>query len=261
MIDKVISLDRAVALVEDGQTIGLGGMTLYRRPVGFVRRLVQQQPLVRGLTLLGFTLGIEADMLVGMGCVATTRSCYFGLETFGLAPHFTTAAQLGTVQVMEESEASIACGLRATMSGVGFMPSMAWQGTEMFLTRPDVQMVQDPYTGETLTAFPAVGCDVAVIHVLKADRFGNALLGGNPAIDLELALVAKKVILTAEEVVEELPASVDLVGYPVTAVVALPQGAYPTSCYPLYPVDGLEILRYVEAVNAGTFSQWIQQQP
>lgn len=129
----------------------------------------------------------------------------------------------------------------------------------MFSVRPDIQTVQDPYTGEKLTAFPAIGCDVAVIHVLKADKFGNAVLGGNPAIDLELVLVAKTVILTAEEVVEQLPASVDLIGYPVTAVVSLAQGAYPTSCYPLYPVDGLEILKYMEAVNAGTFSQWIKQ--
>lgn len=267
MIDKITDLPSAVQLVQDGQTLALGGMTLYRRPVAFVRCLLQQKaagrPLPQDLTLLSFTAGMAADMLVGAGVVRRTRTCYFGLESFGLAPMFTAAATEGRVEIVEESEASLAFGLRAKMAHVGFMPSQAWLGTDMFEARPDVKTIVDPYTGETLTAFPAVGCDVAVIHVLKADRFGNCILGGNPTIDLELALVAKTVILTAEEVVEQLspavegPASVDISGHLVTAVVHQPNGAWPTSCYPLYPVDGEEILRYINACNNGQFDEYI----
>lgn len=255
--DKLTSLQDAVSLVGNGDTLALGGMTLYRRPVGFVRALIQSNAPPRGLTLLAFTAGFAADLLVGAGLIRRTRTCYFGLEAFGLAPMFTQAASRGQIEIVEESEASIASGLRAQMARIGFMPSRAWQGTEMFRARPDVQTITDPYTGETVTAFPAIGCDVAVVHVLKCDRAGNAVLGGNPTIDLELSLVARTVILTAEEIVDELKEPADIPGIGVHAVVALPRGAWPTSCYPLYPIDGLEILRYIGACNSGAFAEYL----
>lgn len=263
-IDKTTDLATAVQYLKDGHTLGLGGMTLYRRPVAFVRCLLRQQPLPQNLTLLSFTSGMAADMLVGAGVVKHTRTCYFGLESFGLAPMFTKAATSGQLNIIEESEASLAFGLRAKMAHVGFMPSQAWVGTDMFKARPDVKTIIDPYTGEELTAFPAIDCDVSVIHVLKADRFGNSILGGNPTIDLELALVAKTVIITAEEVVDQLspeedgPTPADIPGNLVSAVIHQPNGAWPTSCFPRYPIDGDEILRYINACNDGGFHDYIQ---
>jgi glutaconate CoA-transferase subunit A len=253
--DRVASLAEAAALVHDGDTLALGGMTLYRRPVAFVRALLQRDPPPRDLTLLCFTAGFESDLLVGAGLARRVRTCYFGLEAFGLAPMFTQAATAGALEVVEETEASLAFGLRAALAGVGFMPGRGWLGTDLLNVRPDVQVIADPYTGEDVVAFPAVTCDVAVIHAPRADRAGNAVLGGNLAVDVELSLVARRVIVTAEEVVERLGPSdpgrrgeaVDLVGVPVTAVVHAPRGAWPTSCYPLYPVGGEELLRYTES--------------
>jgi glutaconate CoA-transferase subunit A len=143
------------------------------------------------------------------------------------------------------------------MAGVGFMPALAWLGTDLLALRPDVKTIHDPYTGEELVAFPALGCEVAVIHALVADRSGNVRLNRNRGIDQELALVAKTVIVTAEEVVDELTADVDLVGSLVTGVVHAPHGAYPTSCYPLYPVGGGEILRYIDACNSNCFQEYL----
>jgi glutaconate CoA-transferase, subunit A len=257
MEDKRTELATAARLVRDGETLALGGMTIYRRPVAFVRALLAREEPPRNLTLLAFTAGFAADLLVGAGLVSRTRTCYFGLESFGLAPMFTAAASAGQLEIVEESEASIASGLRARMAGVGFMPSRAWQGTDLLAARPDVRTIVDPYSGEPLTAFPALGCDVAAIHVLRADTFGNAVLGGNPTIDLELSVVADRVILTAEEVVPQLDGPLDLVGQVVTAVVEAPGGARPTSCYPLYPIDGEEILNYIAACNAGAFDDYV----
>lgn len=259
MRDKVITIEEAVRLVGSGDTLALGGMTIYRRPVAFVRALIAQSRAPRDLTLLAFTGGFAADLLVGAGLVRRSRTCYFGLESFGLAPMFTAAAHAGLLEIVEESEASISSGLRAHMAGVGFMPSRAWLGTDMPRARPDVRTVQDPYSDEELMAFPAIGCDVAVIHVLRADRHGNAVLGGNPTIDLELTMVARHVVLTAEEVVEALDAPIDLVSHPVSAVVSAPHGAWPTSCYPRYPLDGAEILRYIDACNAGAFADYVRE--
>jgi glutaconate CoA-transferase subunit A len=182
---------------------------------------------------------------------------------------FTQAATTGALQVVEETEASLAFGLRAALAGVGFMPGRGWLGTDMLEVRPDVRVITDPYTGEDVVAFPAVTCNVAVIHALRADQAGNAVLGGNLAVDAELASVAERVIVTAEEVVERLdpfdPAfgqaqgrnPIELGGLPVTAVVHAPQGAWPTSCYPLYPVHGEELMHYTGACPEG-FDEYLR---
>ncbi len=252
------TLAEAAALVRPGDTLALGGMTLYRRPVAFVRELLRQG--TRDLTLLALTAGFESDLLVGAGRVRRVRTCYFGLEAFGLAPMFTKRAGGGDLEIVEETEASLAFGLRAAEAGVGFMPGRAWLGTEMFRARPDVKMVQDPYSGEMLPAFPAISPDVAVVHVPVADRRGNACLIGNRAFDQELALVSRTVIVTAERIVDrsdDLPQDIGVLGLRVAALVHVPGGAKPTSCYPEYALDSLAILDYIEACDRGEFQQYL----
>jgi len=262
MTARLISLKEAVALIPSGATLALGGMTLYRRPVAFVRQLIVharfQQP-VQNLTLLAFTAGYESDLLVGAGIAKTIRTCYFGLEIFGFAPMFTYYANQGALKIIEETEASIAFGLRARMAGVGFMPSLAWIGTDLPKLRQDIKTVIDPYSGEELIAFPAIEADIAVIHALQADKDGNALLGKNKGIDEELALTSKTVIITAEEIVPALQQA-DIVAPFVDYLVYAPQGAKPTSCHPLYPVDGFELLDYVSSVSDATsFDRYLEK--
>lgn len=251
MINKQISLEEAAARVTSGSTLALGGMTLYRRPMAFVGALLtrhfrDKQP--NDLTLLAFTAGIESDMLVGAGMVSRMRSCYFGLEIFGLAPMFTYHANRGEIEIIEETEASLAFGLRAQMAGVGFMPGRGWLGTDLPKLRPDVRTVTDPYNGEELVAFPAIHPNIAVIHALRADPEGNAQIGGNKGVDEELAMTADFVIVTTEELVPALTKA-DLISPAVHAVVHTPRGAVPTSCHPLYPLDGETILAYTEQVS------------
>lgn len=262
MTDKRLTLAEAAELVPSGCILALGGMTLYRRPSAFVRALIRRY-LDKGepnrLTLLAFTAGLESDWLVGAGMVACVRTCYFGLESFGLAPMFTYYANRGQLKVIEESEASLALGLRATLADIGFMPGRAWIGTDLPRLRPDVRTITDPYSGEELMAFPAIKPDVAIIHALRADQEGNAQIGLNKAIDEELALAASTVIVTAEEVLPALERA-DLVAPFVHAVVAAPQGALPTSCHPLYPLDGEAVLDYIEQVgDPETFSAYLRR--
>lgn len=266
MLDKRITLQEAAELVPDrGCRLSLGGITLYRRPIAFALALIARR-LETGspdeLTLINFTSGIESDMLVGSEMVATTRSCYFGLEAFGLAPFFTKAANQGQIDIMEETEASLALGVRAALAGVGFFPSHAWQGTDLLRLREDVKTVTDPYSGDTLTAFPAIRCDVAVIHALHADPSGNAYIGKNWGIDRELALLASTVIVTAEEIVEDLDEA-HVFAPRVAAVVEAPNGAWPTSCHPNYPMDGHAVLRYANTAASDSYSlllsEWMEQ--
>lgn len=242
--DKRVALGEAVQLVGDGDVLALGGMTLYRRPMAFVRELLRRDTPPRDLTLLCFTAGLESDLLVGAGLIRSVRSCYFGLEAFGLAPMFTQAATAGQIEVIEETEASLSFGIRATLAGVSFMPGQGWIGTDLLRVRPDVKLIDDPYGSGQLTAFPAVRCDVAVIHALCADWRGNARIGRNLGVDPELGLMSGRVVVTAEEVVERIDGPLDIAGLRIDAVVHAPGGAWPTSCHPCYQLDGHEIMRY-----------------
>jgi glutaconate CoA-transferase subunit A len=256
-MSKILPLGQAAKLVASGSTLGLGGMTLYRRPMGFVRALLGTS--VTDLTLISLTCGFESDLLVGAGRVQRLRTCYFGLESFGLAPMFTRQATAGEVEVVEETEASLSFGLRATLAGVGFMPSQAWLGTDLFRVRPDVKTVQDPYSGREYTAFPALRADVMVIHAPMADHAGNAHVTGNLALDRELALASDLVIITAERIVEKLEGPLDFAGVGVDYVVEVARGAWPTSCYPDYPLDGNELLDYVDACASGQFDAYLER--
>ena len=254
-IDKRVSLAQAAQLVPPGASVALGGVTLYRRPMAFTLALLHRFALESSpgsLTLLPFTGGLETDLLISAGMVRQIRACYVGLEAFGLAPYFTQAAGQGTLDIIEETEARLACGIRAALSGVGFLPSTAWIGTDLPALRPDVRTVVDPYSGEELMAFPAIRCNIAVVHALEADRRGNAQLNGHWGVDREVAMVADTVIVTAERVVDRLKHA-DIPGRAVHAVVEMPGGAWPTSCHPLYPFDGEAILRYVAAAGTEAF--------
>lgn len=261
MKNKQISLAEAADLVRPSDVLALGGLMLYRRPVAFVCALLSREPRPVDLTILTFTATYETDLLIGAGLVHCLRSCYTGLEIFGLAPMFTQAANQGALRIMEETEASLSCGIRAHLAGVSFMPGMAWLGTDLPKLRPDVRIIEDPYqAGEKVVAFPAIAWDVAVIHALQADQSGNARLNDNVGVDVELSLGARDLIITAEEIVERIERPVHIAGALVTAVVHTPHGAWPTSCYPLYPMAGGEILRYIEACNAGSFDTYLREQ-
>lgn len=259
---QFLPLQEAVKLIQDSSTLALGGMTLYRRPVAFVRELLRRETRPRDLTLMCFTAGYESDLLVGAGCVSKVRTVYFGLESFGLAPMFTEKANRGEIEIIEETEASIVLGLRAGVGGVGFMPSTAWVGTDLLNLRPDVKTINDPYSGETLSAFPAIPVHVAVVHALEADQNGNVKINNNLGIDPELVYAADKVIVTVERMVAKVEKSTDgmIIPAPGADVIALaPKGAIPTSCYPDYPISGGALMDYVEACNAGEFELYLLQ--
>jgi glutaconate CoA-transferase subunit A len=255
---EFITLEAAAQAIPDGAVVGIGGMTLYRRPVALARALIARQ--ARRLTLVTLTAGYESDLLVGAGCVDAVRTCYFGLQEFGLAPMFTERAHRGELRIIEETELSLALGLRAAAAGIGFLPSRAWQGTDLLRVRPDVRTVTDPYTGETLTALPALPIDVAVIHAVEIDADGNARLNHNLALDQELITAAHTVIVTADRQVERMDKAADgpiMPGVAVNFAAIAPRGAAPTSCSPLYPLDGEALLAYVEACSAGAFEAYL----
>jgi glutaconate CoA-transferase subunit A len=92
-------------------------------------------------------------------------------------------------------------------------------------------MISCPFTGEQLTAVPALNPDVTVIHAQRADRAGNVQICGLVGVQKEAVLAARRSIVTVEEIVAELPptpGAVVLPNWVVSAVCEVPGGAHPS---------------------------------
>ena len=260
---KLTTLAEAARLVRAGDTVGVGGMTLYRKPMAFVRELARAG--AKDLTLLGFTCAFEAELLAAAGVLGTIRTCYFGMEFLGLAPRLRRATEEGRIKIVEETEYTIAIGLQAALMCVPYLPSRDTElGTDYFRIRPDLKRARCPVTGEMLTWFPAVAPRVAVIHVPMADERGNAWLGGQHCIDIQLAMAAEVTIVTAERIVptaeiRDAQGAAGLVSFMVDAVVEAPGGAHPTSCYPDYPVDVVHLARYLLGARRKETQQYLDR--
>jgi glutaconate CoA-transferase subunit A len=246
-------------VIRPGQTIGIGGMTLYRRPVSLVREVVRSaQP---GLKLLAVTCAFESDLLVGNGQVAEVAATYFGLEFLGLAPCFTRMATNGALTIREETETSIILGLKAAVTHVPFMPARFGTHTDLLRARPDVRKVVCPYTHQDLIAWPSLTVDVALLHVNACDAYGNAHVSGEVAIDALLASAARLVILSTERIVphQQIQQSGALIlGKTVDHIVVAPFGAHPTALYPEYRVDVPYLADYVAACRDDGFSNFLK---
>jgi glutaconate CoA-transferase subunit A len=262
-INKRMDLAQALQQIRNGDTIGIGGMTLYRKPMAFVRGLVRRQ--LRDLTVMGMCSGFEAELLAASGSLGTLRTCYFGLEFLGLAPILRKAVEQGRVKVVEETEYTIAVGLQAALMRVPYLPSRDCEvGTDFFRIRPDLRRAPCPVTGEELTWFPALAPRVAIIHAPMADEQGHTWLGGQHSVDAQLAMAADYTIVTAEKIVttaeiKTAQGGAGLVSFMVDAVVEVPGGAHPTSCYPDYPLDVVHLTNYLRQARSGSASQYLSQ--
>ncbi|MEJ6022687.1 CoA transferase subunit A [Ramlibacter sp. PS4R-6] len=262
-MNKRMDMAQALGQVRHGDTIGIGGMTLYRKPMAFVRGLVRRE--LRDLTVVGMCSGFEAELLAAAGSLGTLRTCYFGLEFLGLAPLLRKAVEQGLVKVVEETEYTIAVGLQAALMRVPYLPSRDCEvGTDFFRIRPDLRRAPCPVTGEELTWFPALAPRVAIIHAPMADEQGHTWLGGQHCVDAQLAMAADYTIVTAEKIVptaqiKAAQGGAGLVSFMVDAVVEAPGGAHPTSCYPDYPLDVVHLTNYLRQARGGGAPQYLAQ--
>lgn len=250
MRSKVCSLEEAVASIPDGAAIAIGGGPLSRRPMSLVRELIRQGRT--GLTLVTYTGSIDVDALIAGGVASTVRAPYVGFEYLGLAPHFQPSEKL---DIVVETIASLASGLRAGAGDLAFIPARASTASDVLAHRKDVRRVACPYTGADLVAWPAIAVDVALLHVEDSDSSGCASLGDSVAMDELLADAADRVILSAEnlDVDGHSPRTID--GFKVSHVVHSPGGAHPTAFPKLYGADVPELLAYLAAARSPS-PQW-----
>ena len=252
-MDKTASLEAAIACIKNGMRIGLGGMTLYRRPVLAAIAIAAAE--LKDLEVVTITGGIETDLLIGAGCGRTLRSCYTGLEVAGFAPHFTRCIQNGSLELIEETEYTLSYAVQAAAMRVPFLPMLGViDQTDIASVRKDLKKFPCPLTGADLYAVPALSLDVAIIHTSAADQFGNCNFQGQLGIDTYLPMVADLTIVTTERIVSTdeliaMPGAVQIPGLTVTHVVKAPGGSLPTSCLPSVSLDMEALLDYADAAR------------
>jgi glutaconate CoA-transferase, subunit A len=250
MQDKLTTLTTAIESVPDGATLALGGNTLHRGPGAAVHELVVQDK--RELEIVKTAGAYDVDLLCAAGCVRAVSAGFIGYETpFGMAQAYRRAVETGAVEAREHACATVIAGLRAAIQGVPFMPIAGLQGSDLPRAR-GFQLLDDPYSEARVYVVPVLQPDVAILHVQEADRTGNGRIIGTRFEDVLMAQAAKRVILTAERIVDgevfaEMPEVVAIPSFMVDAVVEAPGGAWPFSCTPFYAYDAEYLRCWVEA--------------
>ncbi len=235
-VDKRMTVAEAVRrFVRDGDYLASGGFGTNRIATAAIHEIVRQKK--RNLGFAGHTTTHDFQILAagnmgGEKLLARVDASYIvGLEARGLSPHARRVMESGEVEVCEWSNYALACRFRAAAMGVPFLPIRSMLGTDT-LAHSAAKVIACPFTGRPLAAVPALYPDVALIHVHESDCFGNCRVRGISVADWELARASKRVIVTAERVIDNediraAPHSTLIPSFCVDAVCEVPCGSYP----------------------------------
>lgn len=228
---ELTTLQQAVrGLIHDGDTVALEGFT-HLIPFAAGHEIARQG--IRGLTLVRMTPDIVYDQLIGVGAARKVVFSWAGNPGVGSLHRFRDAIENGwpmPLEIEEHSHAGMAARYVAGASALPFGVLRGYVGTDLPAWTRSAP-ITCPFTGEQLTAVPALNPDVTVIHAQHADRRGNVLLWGIVGVQKEAILAAKRTIVTVEEIVDRLEpraSSVVLPARVVSAVALVPGGAHPS---------------------------------
>ena len=250
LIDKLMSEQEAISrFVADGCYIGTELYGTVRCPMSVCREVVRQGK--KNLRVCGQGV-LELDLWLAAGLVKKLDITYIGLEVYGTSSALRRAVESGQVETcVEWSNGSISWRMKATAMGLPFVPTRSMLGTDT-LKYSAAKVVEDPFTGLKVCLLPALILDVGLIHVHRADRFGNAQIEGISGFAAEMARASRRLIISAEEIVptdeiRKYPDRTIIPYYLVDAVVHAPFGSYPGEMAYLYGRDEPAIKEWVEA--------------
>lgn len=260
---KIVSVDEAVAEIQDGAKVALGGWIFNSQPMALVRALIRKG--ARNLHLIPAPGSIAPDMLIGAGCVASTVCVFISFEQFGLAPHFRSQSESGALKVYDLDGPGIAGGLRAGICDLPYMP-VPDLGTDLPKFAPEHYWPLPSKPGERkMLAVAAVKPDVCLLHAQQADEHGNVQHLGPPFFDAMIAQASRRVIVSVDRIVstDTIRRSNHLTKLPsafVDAIVEAPFGAHPTASPSLYRSDEVHLREYVKS-SAGSevFSDYLDR--
>lgn len=258
------SVDEAVAAIPDGAMIVVPREAC-GVPMEATRALIRRG--VKRLHLIALpTSTLQADMLIGAGCVETLETSAVSLGEFGPAPRF-TAAILGKAIAMKDATCpALYAQIQAAEKGVPFMPLRGLIGSDILAHRPDWRVVDNPFgNNDPIVLLPAIKPDFALFHAAMSDRAGNVFIGR----DRELATMAHasaRTIATVEKLydgnlMDDPALSTGVVpGFYIETIAEAPRGAWPLQLLDHYPADGAHLAEYARmAATADGFARYLEQ--
>jgi glutaconate CoA-transferase, subunit A len=258
------SLDEALAPITDGCILAVpresSGV-----PMAATRALIRRG--VKRLHLVALpTSSLQADLLIGAGCIETLETSAVSLGEFGPAPRFTAAILAGTIRMMDATCPALHAQFQAAEKGVPFMPLRGLIGSDVLAHRPDWKIVDNPFgNNDPIVLLPALKPDVALFHAPMADRAGNVFIGTQREL-VTMAHAAHKTVVTVEKIYDgdllrdPLLAAGTLPGFYVEAVAVEPRGAWPLPLPDHYAIDGAHMAEYARlAATPEGFAEYLQR--
>ncbi|MDD5712066.1 MAG: hypothetical protein PHY31_04815, partial [Smithellaceae bacterium] len=238
--DKRMSLKEAIAeYVADGDIATDAGFAYVRTPHQAYFEMIRQGK--KNLHFIG-SPNTNQSYMINYGVCAYSHNSYVGAEMRGTDRNYSRQLKAGKVKILSEwSHGSMAQGFKAAQLGAPGVFSKQLLGSDIVRYNPYVKVMQNPMREDPdpVVFIPALYPDVTIIHVHAADKNGNARIYGPAVNDVAMAAAARKVIVTAEEIVPEIDIRYNNKGVAipfmyVDAVVELPFGAVPGNmpgCY------------------------------
>jgi glutaconate CoA-transferase subunit A len=270
MTSLITSLDTLASAIPDGAKLAVAhddrGVSM-----AATRALVARG--VHNLHLVCVPIsGIQADILIGTGCVSAIESSAVTLGEYGLAPRFTAAVKAGTLRLLDATCPAIHAALQATQKGQPFVPIRGLLNTDVLARRADWKVIENPFTaGDRVVVVPAIQPDVALFHAPIADRDGNVFIGRKREL-LNMAHAAKCTLVTVERISEhslledEARAAGVIPSIYITHVALAERGARPLRFWDEYGEDEATLARYATAAKTeagfrGWLDEWLEQSP
>jgi glutaconate CoA-transferase subunit A len=249
--------------VRDGACVALEGFT-HLIPFAAGHEIIRQGR--RGLHLVRMTPDLVYDQLIGMGCASRLTFSWGGNPGVGSLHRLRDAVEHGwpgPLELDEHTHAGMAAAYCAGAAHLPFGTLRGYLGTDLAEANPRIRSIECPFTGERLAAVPAINPDVTILHAQRADRRGNVALHGIVGAQREAAFAARALVVTVEELVDELPPAMNGIVLPhwiVSAVAHCPGGAYPSYAQGHYARDNAFYQRWdAIARERDAFRTWMQR--
>jgi len=242
-LDKRMSLEEAISrFVFDGCSIAFSGMG-GQQVVAPTYEIVRQGQ--KNLTLMGDSPCECGDYLIGTGQIRRIEVAWLAFAVAGVSPNYRRAAEKGIphkIEVFEFSNYTMGLRFMAGALNVPFMPTRSLQGSSIPEYNEMIKVVDDPYGNGKVALVPAATPDVAIVHVNRADKLGNAQFLGFSSNGENSARAAKRTIITCEEIVStddirKTPGLTGIPQYVVDAVVEVPYCCHPWNMPYAYAYD------------------------
>ena len=264
MLQAAKPLEEALAVIRDGCLL------VVPREVSGVPMAATRALIRRGLKRLHLvalpTSSLQADLLIGAGCVATLETSAVSLGEFGPAPRFSAAVTAGTITMKDATCPALHAALQASEKGVPFIPLRGLIGSDVLKYRGDWKVIDNPFgNSDPIVLLPAIKPDVALIHAAMADRDGNVWIGRQREL-ATMAHAAARTVATVEKIHDgnllddPVLAAGTLPGFYVESVAVAERGAWPLGLPDHYAADAEHLALYGKmAASEQGFAEYLDK--